>query len=309
MTAAGKASGKAERAGTIVIGTQVLEQSLDIDFDILFTELCPMDLLLQRMGRLHRHERTRPERLTPARCVLLLPEDGGFERGTEAVYGKYLLMRTERLLPMTVKLPHDISPLVQTCYDDSQVEGLAGEEYEEARDAHRLLMEKEKSRAGGYLLREVPGGRRNNTMHGWLDGDVDKITECQAEAAVRDIAPTVSVLLVTRTSEGTIFLPGDGTMDACSLRTDECPPEREARRIATRMITLPRFFCTERLIGKTIGELEEKTALFQAWQESSLLRGELILPLEEDGTCRLCGKTLRYTDEYGLEMTAEERLA
>ena len=63
--------------GCVVIGTQTLEQSLDIDADFLLTDLCPMDVLLQRVGRLHRHfVRERPDGFDAARVNVLCPVDG-----------------------------------------------------------------------------------------------------------------------------------------------------------------------------------------------------------------------------------------
>lgn len=60
----------------IVVGTQTLEQSLDIDADVLITDLCPMDVLLQRVGRLHRHTRQtqeRPKAFQSAQVWVLTP--------------------------------------------------------------------------------------------------------------------------------------------------------------------------------------------------------------------------------------------
>ncbi|MCZ0942359.1 MAG: CRISPR-associated helicase Cas3' [Gammaproteobacteria bacterium] len=65
----------------VVIGTQTLEQSLDIDADLLITDICPVDVLLQRVGRLHRHpDASRPPACTKPRCIVLAPE-GGLEQG------------------------------------------------------------------------------------------------------------------------------------------------------------------------------------------------------------------------------------
>jgi CRISPR-associated endonuclease/helicase Cas3 len=61
--------------GLVVVGTQTLEISLDIDADLLVTDLAPADVLLQRIGRLHRHERERPAGFERATCVVLMPDN------------------------------------------------------------------------------------------------------------------------------------------------------------------------------------------------------------------------------------------
>jgi CRISPR-associated endonuclease/helicase Cas3 len=64
----------------VLVATQTLEQSLDVDFDVLVTDLCPMDVLLQRLGRLHRHrarDPVRPAGHAQPVCYLLTPQTLG----------------------------------------------------------------------------------------------------------------------------------------------------------------------------------------------------------------------------------------
>ncbi|WP_135468064.1 CRISPR-associated helicase Cas3' [Crenalkalicoccus roseus] len=69
----GKWAGR--EGGCVLVGSQTLEQSLDIDADLLLTDLCPMDVLLQRLGRLHRHERARPAGFEDAVAIVLVPAE------------------------------------------------------------------------------------------------------------------------------------------------------------------------------------------------------------------------------------------
>ena len=131
----------------IVIGTQVLEQSLDIDFDVLYTDIAPMDLLIQRMGRLHRHTRTRPRHLASPVCYVMgIYENNTFHRAAIAVYGNYLLMRTLALLPETIVLPDNISQLVDDVYNENcEIDGMPQERYAEAKKQYlKIIKNKQK---------------------------------------------------------------------------------------------------------------------------------------------------------------------
>jgi CRISPR-associated endonuclease/helicase Cas3 len=121
----GKAGMPGQRAH-VVVGTQVMEQSLDLDFDVLISDLAPVDLLLQRAGRLWRHARdARPE--AKACFHVIAPEsvaDPGVEwlkdfRGTAAVYDDpALLWRSCRALlaKPVLQLPGDVRGLVEAAY-------------------------------------------------------------------------------------------------------------------------------------------------------------------------------------------------
>jgi len=91
-----------ERAsgGRILVATQVVEQSLDLDFDWMVTQLCPVDLLFQRLGRLHRHQReNRPLGFEQLRCVIIVPTTDTVYGDTRYVYQNLrALWRTEQFL-------------------------------------------------------------------------------------------------------------------------------------------------------------------------------------------------------------------
>lgn len=111
----------------ILIATQVAEQSLDLDFDLIATDLAPIDLLLQRAGRLWRHAKNHPLRKVAAPVLLITglagdePPSFGKPLWWGAVYREDLLLRTWSLLRNKgeLTLPDEIDPLVQAVYEEN----------------------------------------------------------------------------------------------------------------------------------------------------------------------------------------------
>ncbi|WGF91133.1 CRISPR-associated helicase Cas3' (plasmid) [Marinivivus vitaminiproducens] len=115
----------------VVVATQVIEQSLDLDFDLMVTDLAPVDLLLQRMGRLWRHPARNPHRPISGPRLLVVspapveapPSDwlSSALPGTSYVYPDHaLLWRSARSIlgRGEVHIPGDVRELVEEAYDD-----------------------------------------------------------------------------------------------------------------------------------------------------------------------------------------------
>ncbi len=126
--------GDARPKGCVLVATQVVEQSVDIDVDVMITDLAPTDMLLQRLGRLHRHDRG--DRGQPTAYLVLpqtIAEDAKAMSAKDIrgglgsvgwVYAPYVLVRTweqwrER---EQIVLPTDIREVLEATYVDRKQE-------------------------------------------------------------------------------------------------------------------------------------------------------------------------------------------
>jgi CRISPR-associated endonuclease/helicase Cas3 len=279
----------------IIIGTQVIEQSLDIDFDVLITDLCPIDLLIQRIGRLHRHEIRRPEKhRKPVVYVMGVNDRLEFERGSEHIYGKYLLARTQYFLKKGIKIPIDIPVLVNDVYGDAVPE--FPEElqrvYQKSREEMEAFKQQKKDTALTYRI-ESPYRKKN--LIGWLkDPDCSKSDE-MAAAQVRDIQETIEIIAVKQMGNGYGIFSGGRDI---SGRIEE--PEI-AKELAKQTIRLPNYVTVRKGVRRTIEYLEEYNLEYlRNWQEQPWLKGSLGVIFDEEGKFDFNGITLCYDNEFGL---------
>lgn len=314
----GPPSGSTERPPkAIVVGTQVLEQSLDIDFDVMITDLAPMDLLLQRIGRLHRHERgLRPAGVASARCFVTGVEDWGVSpptviRASEMVYGPYLLLRTLAVLRTVfarggaVELPSEIPVLVELSYEDLEIVpdewrgeiDLAHKRWE-AEVAHK------KMKARSYLLGPVASA--GNSIVDWIARGVGEAEDsAKGQAQVRDTEDSVEVLVVVRVDGELRTLPDPPKGGNRLVPEMGRPDDAVARIVANSSIRLPYSLCTPWRIDGVVSALEQNA--FAGWQLSPWLRGQLVLVLDSELKARLHGATVHYDKRIGLTVDYEKK--
>lgn len=241
----------------VVVASQVVEQSLDLDFDLLITDLAPVDLVLQRMGRLHRHDRgdhqsDRPEALRTARCVLVGADWSTAPpspvSGSRRVYSDYVLLRSAAALRphleegRELRLPEEISPLVQSAYGGAAIgpsEWLPA--IAEARERHESAQADRLKRARTFQIRAV--GRSD--LRDWLAagvGDVD--ADDAGQAQVRDGQESLEVLVVCRDDAGSWLVPPWVTKAGGNILSTELEIDsREARVVAACSLRLPVVMC------------------------------------------------------------------
>lgn len=280
----------------IVVASQVVEQSLDVDFDLLVTDLAPVDLMLQRMGRLHRHQRDRPRPLRQARCALVGVEDWAAApvravAGSRRVYGEHLLLRATAMLAErdSITLPVEIAPLVQQAYGDGPV---GPPSWQSSMDAARLVAEdsarRRRQRAAEFLIGEA--ARDGSALIGWLRAGVgdtgDADNDHRGLAQVRDGEETLEVLVVQCDADGGLVTPdwierGGGQQ----IPVDQAVHPDQARVVASCALRLPLAMSHGGVIDDVIAALEQNR--FASFHQSPLLKGQLVLVLDAERTARV----------------------
>lgn len=278
----------------VVIGTQVLEQSLDVDFDLLVTDLAPVDLVLQRAGRLHRHrDRTNRSSAQPTPRLWIAYPAGAPEevpiKGIAGVYSEALVRATVRALAgrTQITLPADIETLVEDVYHGT---------IPETDDA---LHEAYIKHAGGSIAkrqnaqtRVLPSPTSEDDIFGDLrmpfSDDDDPVMHETLRAITRDAEPSVQVVcLVGR--DGQLFVSEEAT---ALLDLTVAPNRSLTGQLLRRTITVSMKSLVYALLNGT-GYLPA------GWTDRPLLRHRRALVFT-DGVAVVGGDRLLLHPELGL---------
>jgi CRISPR-associated endonuclease/helicase Cas3 len=290
-------------SATILVATQVAEQSLDLDFDAMISDLAPADLLMQRAGRLHRFGpgqlaawgRARPGAHREARLLVAgLEQD--FSRldltGWQEVYWRYVLLRSWWALRgiHRVTIPMDIAALVEQVYADelpSLPEGLR-HEFEEARSEYERGMREQTMSAQCVAVTDEHGllGTRTDVVSALrLDDDEEQAMHLHVPLT-RYGEPSVDIVPLHRVGDALCLDPrGHRPVDL-----HQPPPDELAERIFGRSI---------RITGTWAFGAMSRLRPPKGWARHPLLRR--LHPLEfNSGQAKIVGRPVRLDAETGL---------
>lgn len=264
----GKYGPRPER--TILVATQVAEQSLDLDFDLLYSDLAPIDLLFQRVGRLHRHDRPRPEpHREPVLLVGGLAEEPEFDQDLhwDKVYEEFLLLSTWVSLHgrEEICIPHDLEGLLEEVYGRQPAE-FPTVWRSKAEESYKRLLERLKQEAATAenLSLSGPGKLLSQTDAAALLSDFRLDDEEEDPRTQRFLTrlgePSIPVVPLYRIGEGW-YLDPEGRRQAKLV--GELSKE-EAVAIWSRAVRLSRFPVPQKLLAE---------APPSAWANSGLLQG------------------------------------
>lgn len=313
----GRAKMRPERY--VLIGTQVLEQSLDFDADWMASEFAPVDLLLQRMGRLWRHERPSRPMQAPRFTVLVdVLEKGSagevetptFPMGSDLIYDAYLLLRSFLVLRgrTWIEIPTDIEPLIRAVYDDSEPAELTNAWRDRLRRACEHMVTTQHNMKGVALVNLIPDWRKRNglpkdfatiyesTAH--LDDGDDPGVHQSLRAQTRLGDPTITIVCVERQSDGRVVPVGEPAPDATlTMDEEKSPNPQHVKALLESSVAVAR---PKRLYYSLLDQ-----AVPTAWAKDRHLRYAR-LALFEGGVAQVNGFRLTLTPELGLAIEKEE---
>jgi CRISPR-associated endonuclease/helicase Cas3 len=296
--------GEDRPAKAIVVATQVIEQSLDLDFDLMVTDLAPVDLILQRAGRLHRHDRAgRPAPLVTPRLLVSGPpvKTNAPDFGPDVwVYDHYVLLRTYLTIQglARIVLPADTEALIEAVYgEDWKLPADLSPDLREILEQAREEMEQARVEEGNQArerLVPAPGDRRlMNTCRGVLEEDKPELHRA-FQALTRLSPPSVSVVCLHHTETGLALEP-EG-------RGRQVDLDKEPGPDLTQQLALHSVSVTHRtVVGHLLAEEAPK-----GWRDHPLLRHHRVAVFT-DGICSLKGipYQLRLGRELGLQIHKE----
>jgi len=295
----------------IVIASQVIEQSLDLDFDVMISDHAPVDLLLQRAGRLHRHSVNNTTRRNPYRLLIAEPTVNNdvpdFGRSNTFVYDEHVLLRSwlalQDISSKQIRLPSDLSNLIEQVYGDAPLPVSTTEFQAALMKAKREMGKGEHSEQFNARQRIVRLPDDEELLWGdnaALEED-DPAVHATFQALTRADRPGLNVICLHRVGEK-LFLEPDSSgaeYDPAVQLSDEL-----ARELARRSATIRRPDIEKSLLAEPSSPATQ--AILKQWRKVALLRYHRVAVFT-DGVCRLEGApyVLRLTRKFGLQIAKE----